>query len=270
VKEIRLERGVVEGVLLEDDTFVAADAVVYNGDISAIGTGLLGEEVRRAASPTPLRRRSLSALVGALVTETSGFPLSSHNVFFHTAPYKKEFTDIFKKGRLPTHPTVYVRAQDRDRCQRQGDQGPQKGGEKERIFFIINAPPSGDVSPLANEEIELCLHSAQALLHRSGLSVDLDQENRRIYSPTEFAKRFPGTGGALYGAATHAMTAAIKRRGVRSKVSGLYFAGGSVHPGAGVPMAALGGRQAANALLSDFGLTKLSPLTDMPGGTSTG
>ncbi len=263
VEEIRVEDGGVRGVVLKGGRFEPADAVVYNGDISALGSGALGEAVKGAGAVTKPGERSLAALVGAVVARTEGFSLAPHNVFFHTTAYEQEFVDIFKRRRLPAHPTVYVRAQDRD-------QGALPEGEPERLFFIINAPPRGDVEPLTHGEIETCIEGAMKLLERSGLSLDGDPKHRRIFSPNDFAARFPGTGGALYGPATHSMWASLKRFGVRGRLPGLYLAGGSVHPGAGVPMAALGGRQAATCLLEDRGLTGPSPLTDIPGGTSTG
>jgi 1-hydroxycarotenoid 3,4-desaturase len=47
------------------------------------------------------------------------------------------------------------------------------------------------------------------------------------------------------------MLASFERSGSRSKVRGLYLAGGSVHPGPGIPMATLSGRLAAAAVLQD-------------------
>lgn len=252
----------IKGIVLDDGAFEPADAIVYNGDISALADGTMGQDVRACASTTLPKNRSLSALVGAMVARTNGFDLLPHNVFFHTTPYEQEFTDIFQKRRLPEHPTVYIRAQDRD------GQGPRPEGE-ERLFFIINAPPFGDLNPLTNEEIDSCLQTAIAMLKRAGLTLDYRPEHLRLFSPTDFAERFPGTGGAIYGPATHSMWASLKRSGVRSRIPGLYLTGGSVHPGAGVPMAALGGRQAATCLLTDRGLTGPSPLTATPGGTST-
>ena len=61
------------------------------------------------------------------------------------------------------------------------------------------------------------------------------------------------SGGALYGRAQHGMQASFRRPGARSRVPNLYLAGGSAHPGAGVPMAAMSGRLAAAALLEDRG-----------------
>lgn len=61
---------------------IPADAVVLNGDISALGTGLLGNCVARATKPTAPRDRSLSALTFNVVAQTGGFPLIRHSVFF--------------------------------------------------------------------------------------------------------------------------------------------------------------------------------------------
>jgi 1-hydroxycarotenoid 3,4-desaturase len=86
--------------------------------------------------------------------------------------------------------------------------------------------------------------------------------------PRHFEKLYPGTGGGLYGQAVHGSMASFRRPGARSKLPGLYLAGGSTHPGAGVPMAALSGRLAASSLLADSVSTAQSRRTVMHGGTS--
>ena len=73
-----------------------------------------------------------------------------------------------------------------------------------------------------------------------------------VTTPTEFEKLFPATGGGLYGQAVHGSMAAFRRPGSRSAMPKLYLAGGSVHPGPGVPMAVLSGRLAVESLLQDL------------------
>ncbi|HTJ83261.1 MAG TPA: FAD-dependent oxidoreductase, partial [Polyangiaceae bacterium] len=90
-----------------------------------------------------------------------------------------------------------------------------------------------------------------------------------LATPADFARRFPGSRGAIYGAATHGMGATFARPGARTSIPGLYLAGGSVHPGAGVPMAATSGRLSALALLEDLPSIARSRRTAMPGGIST-
>jgi 1-hydroxycarotenoid 3,4-desaturase len=70
-------------------------------------------------------------------------------------------------------------------------------------------------------------------------------------TPTDFHALFPATGGALYGRANHGMLGSFARPGARGRLPGLYLAGGSAHPGPGIPMAAMSGRLAAARLLED-------------------
>ena len=70
------------------------------------------------------------------------------------------------------------------------------------------------------------------------------------HSPQDWAQRFPGTGGALYGQASHGWRASFSRPAAVTRLPGLFLAGGSTHPGAGVPMAVLSGLQAAGQVLA--------------------
>jgi 1-hydroxycarotenoid 3,4-desaturase len=197
-----------------------------------------------------------------MAAETEGFPLLRHNVFF-SADYAAEFTDIFRHARLPAAPTVYVCAQDR------GDRDGPGPGRPERLLCLVNAPAAGDSRPFAPQEIEPCAERAFSLLERCGLLVHRRHENTKVTTPAGFERLFPATGGALYGKASHGWRASFERPGVRSRVPGLYLAGGSTHPGPGVPMAALAGRAAAASLLSDLASTSRWSRTATPGGTST-
>jgi 1-hydroxycarotenoid 3,4-desaturase len=246
VSEIVVSNGRATGVKLASGEHIEADAVVSNTDVAALANGHLGAEVMQAVPRTAPSARSLSAVTWNLVAETSGFPLVRHTVFF-SDNYAAEFDDIFRHGRLPTTPTVYVCAQDRD------DHNDSERTEPERLLCLVNAPPIGDTHDFSPAEIAQCEARAFGLLERCGLHVARRPEASVVTTPTEFNRLFPATGGALYGQASHGWQASFSRPGSRSKkIEGLYFAGGSVHPGAGVPMAALSGRLAAASVIEDF------------------
>ncbi len=237
VAEILTTGGRVSGVRLADGERLRPRTVVANADAAAVAAGLLGAGVRSAV-PAAAGQRSLSAVTWAMQAEADGFPLSRHTVFF-SRDYAAEF-DAIAAGALPGEPTVYVCAQDRAESTAGCGAGP------ERLLCLVNAPATGDRHAFPPSEITACADRAFTLLKRCGLHVRPTQAPV-VTTPAGFDRLFPGTGGALYGQATHGPMASFARPGSRTAVPGLYLAGGSAHPGAGVPMAALSGRLAAAA-----------------------
>lgn len=278
VAEITADRhGRATAVVLASGERLAADAVVFNGDTAALAAGLAGEAARRAVPRHDPAARSLSAVTFAMTAEVAGFPLARHTVFF-SGDYRDEFDAIFARGRPPTDPTVYVCAQDRD------DRGPDPARAArppvpERIFCLVNAPATdalraaeGDApetswsNPL---EIERCRLRMDRRLAACGLTLTATPRTTAVTTPSDFGRLFPGSAGALYGMASHGWMASFRRPAARTRMAGLYLAGGSVHPGAGVPMAALSGRQAAQSVLRDLASRRRFLPAAMPGGTST-
>jgi 1-hydroxycarotenoid 3,4-desaturase len=263
VSRILVENGRAAGVETDEGERIFSDAVIWNGDVSALAEAEFGEEAARAVRATPPGARSMSALTWAMRAQVDGFGLIRHNVFF-SQDYRAEFDDIFARKRLPGAPTVYVCAQDREDADATAD--PSRA---ERIFCLVNAParPRGD--PLTQPEVQSCEQAAFRLLQRCGLRIEPDPESTRRTTPEDFARLFPSTQGALYGRATHGWRASFAREGSATRLPGLYLAGGSVHPGPGAPMAALSGRQAAIQVMRDLASTRRLIPAATPGGMST-
>jgi 1-hydroxycarotenoid 3,4-desaturase len=254
------------GVELADGTRIAARAVVLNADAGAVSAGLVGDQAAwAAAAPVKRKARSLSALTWAVEAQVSGLDLHHHTVLFG-ADYRGEFDAILRQRRLPDDPTIYICAQDRSgQTGAVGADAAQRGTE--RLLLLVNAPPDGDRGAPTLSEMDRCTDMMLAVLARRGLRVRLDSCIRS--GPPQLERLFPGTGGAIYGPAPHGAFSPFRRAGARTRMKGLWLAGGSVHPSAGVPMAALSGLTCARQLLADLASTRRFHPVAMPGGIST-
>ena len=206
-----------------DEATVDADAVVANADVAHLAR--LTDGV--ATPKLPPSTSGFTALLAAPVADRA-----PHEVWFPRR-YDGEFEDLFDRRRAPAEPTVYVCAQDRAHA-------VGRWGDREPLFVMANAP----AAPSDDADLDTRTFA------RAGLD-PADVRWRR--TPADLAERFPDTAGALYGVASNSMFAAFLRPPNRlGSPAGLYVASGSAHPGGGVPLCLLSGRQAARDLLEDL------------------
>ena len=264
-QRIVTQQGRVTGVQIAGGATLPCDACVFNGDPAALVAGFLGEAAQKSVAPLATQPRSLSAWVWAFGARVAGAvapDLIHHNVFF-TANPKAEFGPI-ARGQMPLEPTLYVCAEDRARGVPQPDGVADPGYE--RFEIIINASPG---QPALPQDYRACHSRTFERLQSFGLTFSPAPEAHSLITPSMLAQQFPGSQGAIYGRIPEGSFAAFRRPGAQTALPGLYLAGGGAHPGAGVPMAALSGRHAAEAILN--GPTSRSTWRQMamPGGTST-
>ncbi|MCA3088027.1 MAG: CrtD protein, partial [Rhodocyclaceae bacterium] len=160
-----------------------------------------------------------------------------------------EFDAVFRRRTVTAAPTVYVCAQ--DRADAAVDQHIER--DSDRMLVLINAPVDGDVTSISQVQIAALQENAFGLMRQCGLEIDLSTMSSVAMPPAGFNALFPATGGALYGRANHGSMASFARPGATSGIRGLYLAGGSAHPGAGIPMATISGRLAAQRVVADLG-----------------
>lgn len=236
----------VTGITLGDGEMIESAHILYCGDVSRLSPPFITSRAA-AAQKVPPSKRSLSAITWTADIKTSGFDLKRHNVFF-SPDYRREFRELFSANQPPSDPTVYICAQDRE------TDAPHEDGTPERLLCLINAPAFGDKRRLDEEEMSQCFDATQSRLKACGLTLDAPLTRMQATQPADFNQLFPGSGGALYGRASHGWTASFARPGTKTRIPGLYLAGGSVHPGAGVPMATLSGMLAAEQIIKDHAL----------------
>lgn len=248
-------------VTLDTGERMPVDAVIANADPQALADGRFGSVAERAVPAMPARQRSLSAMTWMCHAQTQGMALSRHNIFF-SDDYGSEFAAL-RDGQIPPAPTVYVCGQDRSAA---ANRKPVSG--RERLQMIVNAPAIGDIYRLSDEEKKRCTMAMRKALGRCGLQLE-EAMPHQLVSPAEYESLFPSTGGALYGRASHGWAASFRRPHARTRIPWLFLTGGATHPGAGVPMAALSGRLAAQALMEDRASISRSRPVAMAGGMST-
>ncbi len=214
----------VTGVRLADGARLSAEVVVMNGDASD-APRLLGET---DSGGLPISQRSLSGVVFLLGLRRTLAALRHHNVFF-SADYRSEFEQLFGERRFPDDPTVYVNAPSRsDRS--------LAPGEGETLFVMANAPANDD-DPWDQEQINVARRRVFDRLRRSGFpEIESDIVVSDVWTPRRIASRYSMPGGAIYGSHSHGWRLAFLRPPNKSaRYAGLYFVGGSSHPGGGAP-----------------------------------
>ncbi len=243
VEAITVASGRASGVRVAGQT-LEAESVLANVDVAKRILRLLPEPLRRRASFEP----SVSGFVLLLGVRGLTPGLAHHNIFFN-ADYRSEFEDVFQRGRPPQDPTIYITATSKT--------DPEHAPTGcENWFVLVNAPPIDERWDWAREADRYRDHVLATLAAR-GLDVRDRIEVEHRLTPVDLERLTGARRGALYGMSSNAMWSAFRRPANRAAdLPGLYFAGGTAHPGGGVPMVALSGAAAARAILRDARRTR--------------
>lgn len=219
--------------------YIEADVVISNADVTPTYESLLRDK------NAPLYRRyqklepSSSGLVFYWGVGRRFSELGLHNIFF-SDDYRREFTEIFKMGRCPTDPTIYLNITAKEGAL--GDAPPHG----ENWFVLVNAPTDRGQDWGAEAD-----RVRGVVIDRLSRELDTDiaayiEEESRM-TPPEIAVKTDSHRGSLYGIASNSPLAAFLRHPNRSRrYRGLFFVGGSAHPGGGMPLVVLGGKITAD------------------------
>jgi len=234
VEELLIEGRRIRGVATRHGPF-HADAVVWNGDALALERLLPG---RRALGRRP---RSLSGFALMLGVRGSSARPVHHRIAFPEHP-DAQFDAIFGARRPARDPTLYVAASSVT------DPGEAPAG-CENWFVLVNAPPGGRDGPAWDEEANRYESHLLELLSAAGLAPPGPIAVSARRTPADLERESGAPGGAIYGAAPHGRLAATRRPGNRVRgLRGLWRVGGTVHPGGGLPLVALGAATVAREL----------------------
>jgi phytoene desaturase len=225
--------GPVRGVRVAG-TDHAAEIVISNADVTPTYRFLLRDTDARLFKRYQKLESSSSGLVFYWGVRRRFDELGLHNVFF-SRDYAREFAQIFQEGTCPDNPTIYINITAKEGSP---DDAPPDG---ENWFILVNAP--ADRGQDWEAEAAKTRRTVVTRLSRE-LGVDLESaievESRML--PPDIAAKTDSHQGSLYGIASNSRFAAFMRHPNRSRrYPGLYFVGGSAHPGGGMPLVVQGG-----------------------------
>ncbi|GAA4391275.1 phytoene desaturase family protein [Hymenobacter koreensis] len=212
--------------------------IVSNADVMPTYRRLLPKHA--APERTLAQPRSSSALIFYWGIGREFPELDLHNIFF-SADYQREFQAIFQDQTVADDVTVYVNITSK---KTPSDAPPGQ----ENWFVMVNVPHDQ-----GQDWDALRQHTRAAVLRRlnQALGVDVAPLIRaeRVWTPPGIAADTSSHGGALYGSSSNTLMAAFLRHPNFSRqLEGLYFCGGSVHPGGGIPLCLLSAKIAADLI----------------------
>jgi phytoene desaturase len=222
---IEKEKSVV-GVVVNGEN-IYCNIVVSNMDVYFTYKHLLNNEYK--AAKVLKQERSSSALIFYWGIKKEFKELELHNIFFSNN-YKEEFISLFKTKKLYNDPTVYINIT--SKCER-NLQAPMG---KENWFVMINVPAN------AGQNWEAYKQQAKVNILKKLhgiLKIDVASfiEEEATLDPVLIESKTASYMGSLYGTSSNSKMAAFLRHpNFTNQIKGLYFVGGSVHPGGGIPL----------------------------------
>ena len=253
VSEILVKGRKTTGVKLHNGEIVPADLVVANTDVTYTSEKLLpkrrsplnwlGSKLPFSASLEP----SCSGFILFLGLNKQFSQLKHHNILF-SRDYKQEFDQIFQQRQPPTDPTIYI-------CwtgHSNPDHAPTGGSN---LFVLVNAPYLSEAfdwqAPGVVEQYRKVILDRMEAFGLTDLRESIVVEE--VMTPVDLATRYNAHRGAIYGTSSNNRFSAFLRPPNRSRrFKGLYFVGGSTHPGGGVPLVTLSAKIVTELIEADY------------------
>lgn len=235
--------GRASGVVLQENN-IFCDGVVSNCDVYFTYKNLLKN--RAAAENLLKQERSSSAVIFYWAIKMEFKSLGLHNILF-SADYQREFKEIFMEGKAPSSPTIYINITSKEQPEHAPD-------GCENWFVMIN------VAPDKGQDWDTIVDVArQNIINRVNKEFDVDLKSlihsETVKTPVDLERETGSYMGSLYGTSSNSSMAAFFRHPNFSKdIDCLYFCGGSVHPGGGIPLCLQSAKITAGLISEDKSL----------------
>ncbi|WP_309385965.1 phytoene desaturase family protein [Cerasicoccus frondis] len=237
VDALQFDQGRASGAALANGEVLKAQRIVVNADgVAALAGSLFREhpEAGKWARRWEGREASSSGSVQLMAINGECEELACHNIFFNE-DYRQEFTDLFAEPQPLRDPTIYIAAP----CKIDPSQAP---AGQEAWFVLVNAP---DTQSSPDWPVDYDARVRAKLAERLPWYSEDKVLWRESLPPAYLRDAYGAWRGAIYGPASNDRRSAFLRLGIRAPAPGVFFAGGSTHPGGGMPLVLTSGRLAA-------------------------
>ena len=231
VSSIIVHKNKAVGVECDDKKF-DAEIVVSNMDVFKTYKNLLPKI--KAPEKILNQEKSSSAIIFYWGIKKSFPELDLHNIFF-SSNYRMEFDCLFNEKTIFNDPTIYINISSKY-------QKSDAPANSENWFVMVNAPNNSNQNweDIIKETKKNCVIKINKILKTN---IEELIEVEEILNPVLIEQRTSSIGGSLYGNASNNKFAAFFRhKNFSSQINNLYFCGGSVHPGGGIPLCVLSGK----------------------------
>lgn len=245
VTRIDYQNKLARSIQLADGNSLKADIVVSNMEVIPAGERLLQ---RTTAQMKPLRKftPSCSGLVMHLGVDRVYDQLAHHNFFYSDHP-KDHFNAVFHDNRLSEDPTIYLVA-------------PVKSDPKqapagcEVIKVLPHIPHINPDKPLTQADYMAFRERVLTKLENMGLTALRKHiVCEETWTPLDIEARYYSNRGAVYGVVSDRFKNLGFKAPQRDRLlSNVYYVGGSVNPGGGMPMVTLSGQLVRDKILADL------------------
>ena len=244
IEKIKQLNGKITGLMIEGE-FIPADYVVCGADVVECFNTLLDNHPKQRQKLNDLEP-SLSGMI-FLWGVNRTFPVLAHHNIIFSSDYELEFFQIFKEFRAPDDPTIYLAIS----CKSDPSHAP---AGCENWFVLLNMPYLHQEQDWEKEKKrmkEIVLRK----LRKFNLDISGNIVAERSITPADFYELFASNRGSIYGLSSNSRLTAFRRPPNRSRlIRGLYFTGGSTHPGGGIPLVLLSGKISAELIAEKEGL----------------
>jgi phytoene desaturase len=244
VERILYKSGKISGLQVKGEK-VDFDYVVCNNDVVTTYNDLI-EGYNHSKHKLNHLEPSLSGAIFLWGVKRKHGNLVHHNIFF-SDNYKKEFQALFRAKKIPNDPTIYIAITSKS----DPEHAPAEG---ENWFVLCNMPYLHKNWNWQNSQKYL-RESILKKLEKSGLDIETNIEYEQIISPEDIYKLYNSNKGSIYGISSNSRWSAFHRPANRNRdIKGLYFVGGSAHPGGGIPLVMLSAKLASDLILEKEGI----------------